>query len=183
MTISERCAVCKSPNRRRLVNLGWNSKMTAADISAGLSGEVGVSTILKHLKEHEDGGDIREIPVEEAKSVRSRVYAIQMLMVGEIERRVALAQEKAAIASELTGEPQDWADYFNILDKDMQAAVGSIIKTQAMKDKQETTTASLKIGLFQALVGAGKAPKDLIGALPALDDGMTVEGEARDLDD
>lgn len=176
MVIAVRCKVCSNADTRRMVELGWNAKMNAVDISHGLEAAIGPTAILKHLKEHSESGMNREIPVEQAVPLRDRVYAIQKLQIEEIERRVALAQQKASEMSELSGQHHDWSEFFDVLDKDMQQAVGSILKAQAGQDKHESTKAGLKIDLFRALSAHGKAPTALIG------DGI-IEGEAVEVED
>lgn len=161
--IDPRCAICKSPDVRRLVELGWNAKMSAVDIAAALGGRRGLghTAVLTHLKEHAEGGNIRAIPVEEAQPLRARVYAIQKMQVEEIERRVLLAQQRAEdwnSMPEHEDDQKDWSHWFDILDKDMQAAVASILKAQGIKDKQESTERGQKIDLFRALTAAGSTP-------------------------
>lgn len=184
MTIDDRCAICKSADRRKLVELGWNDGMSCPDISNGLGGSVNPETILRHLKKHTDGGAIRNVPVPPSLPMRDRVYAIQKMQVDEVERRVQMAQERAAewnreMANVEGFEPRDWSYYFDILHKDAQAAIASILKTQGLADKREKAQGDLKLGLFEAMANAGLAPKSLIGGreVPALPSGEVPDGD------
>lgn len=170
MTIDTRCVICKTPDRRKLIELGWNDGMSCPDISNGLGGNPSGPVILRHLKLHTEGGAIRAIPVAPSLPMRDRVYAIQKTMVDEVERRIGIAQDRAAewnrTMSEMEGfEQRDWSYYFDILHKDTQAAIASILKTQGLADKREKAQGDLKLGLFEAMANVGLAPKALIGAV------------------
>lgn len=183
--IDSKCLVCRSPDRRRLIELGWNGGMSGEAIARvldqkGLSGTV----VLKHLKEHVDGdGNVRAVVVEPEKPLRDRVLDIQRMQVEEFERRVNLAKARADLMNaEHEGEvdyiPVDWSHFFDILDKDAQAAIGSILKTQGLNDKREKAVADTKLGLFDAMARAGLAPKALrSGELPALPSGDDDDDE------
>lgn len=192
MTIHAVCVICKSPDRRRAVELMWNGGMSALAISEMLGGTPVSSTILKHLKHADGDGNARAIEVHPELPVRERVLALQRMQLDEIERRVELAKQRATEMNdwhakriergEEDGEswsPVDWSSFHDILGKDMQAAIGSILKTQGLSDKREKVQGDQKLGLFEAMVGAGLAPKDLIGGkmpdLPALPPGEDVD--------
>lgn len=166
------CKICKNKDLATLISLGWNGKMSATAISGVLGGKPTADAITKHLKEDVPGAWHREIVVE-AKPLRQRVYDLQRMQIDEIERRIAVAEEKAAAQRELGREDADWSEYFDILDKDMQSAIGSILKAQGLADKNENAKVAQKIDMFRLMLGAdgGLAP-------PELTDGMTVEGEA-----
>lgn len=166
MTIAEKCSICRTPTQRQVIALAHNEGMRAQDIAAAFHSDPSVAVIRRHLQKHDEGGRGRHIPVV-VTSMRERVYDIQRLQVEEIERRVEAAQAKAeewSKLSEMEGwEPRDWSYYFDILSKDMQAAVASIIKTQGLADKREKAQGDLKLGLFEAMANAGLAPKALVG--------------------
>jgi hypothetical protein len=170
MTIDARCSVCKNADRRRLIELGWNGGMGAETIGRVL-GDMSGATILKHLKEHAEGdGNARLIDVEPELPVRDRVLNLQRMQLDEVERRIALAKQRAAVANDLhKNEPDwidvDWSHYFDILGKDGQAAIGSILKAQGLSDKREKAVADTKLGLFEAMAKNGLAPKVISGAL------------------
>lgn len=182
MSVNTRCAVCKNSDLRRLIELGWNAKMTVADLAHGFGGVPSHPVIYRHLKEHAEGAWTRAIAVEDARPMRERVMAIQRAQIESIERQMHLAQQQADEYNEQfrgteeydpdKGQPE-W--YFNILGKDMQAAVASILKAQGLTDKRELKQDSNKIDLFRLMIGerGGLAPASLI------DDGNTVDGEAK----
>ena len=169
MTIDARCIVCKNPDRRRLIELGWNGGMGAETISRVLGDSPSGKTILNHLKEHADGdGNGRVIEVAPELPVRDRVLALQRMQLDEVERRIALAKVKADLMNAEHGDdptwnPVDWSHFHDILGKDMQAAIGSILKTQGLSDKREKAQGDLKLGLFEAMTNAGLAPAKLVG--------------------
>jgi hypothetical protein len=177
MTIDAKCNVCKNPDRRRMIEAAWNVGMQAEPMARVLDVRgINANSILKHLKEHSDGdGNIRAIQIEPVKPARERVMALQQMQLDEIERRLGLAQARADAMNkeregllDANGNPfpmVDASDFYDILGKDAQAAIGSILKTQGLTDKREAKTADLKLGLFEAMTNAGLAPKSLVGAL------------------
>lgn len=173
--------VCKNPDRRRAIELMWNGGMSCPAISAVLGGTPSDVTILKHLKQHADG-DPRNRAAEPPPELPAaeRVAALQKLQLDEVERRIALAKHRAALLNSEHEEdtdwtPVDWSDIVDILGKDMQAAISSILKAQGLKDKREAKTNDLKLGLFEAMAKAGLAPVAISGGkapkeLPSGDD-------------
>jgi len=175
------CNICNNADLKALIALAWDGKMSLTAISGVLGGVPSAAAIAKHLKAHEPGSWSRQIEVT-VKPLRQRVYDLQRTMVDEVERRIAVAQERSRFETEATGEPHDWSEYLNILDKDLQSAIGSIIKIQAGADRMETTKANLAVGLFELMLGGqgGKlmlAPKSLVG-----DDDSVIEGDAHEMD-
>ena len=173
--MNPKCDICRNSDLSTLIALAWNGKMAATAISGVLGGEPTAAAIIKHLKADADGSWSRAIEVE-VKPLRQRVYDLQRTLVDELERRIAIAKDKARFETEVTGEPHDWSEYLDILNKDLQNAIGSIIKTQGLADKREATQASLAVGLYELMLGGadGKlmlAPKSLVG-----DDERTIEG-------
>lgn len=177
MTIDVKCLVCRNADRRRLIELGWNGGMGAETI-ANVLGERALSgrVVLKHIKEHADGdANVRAIVVEPERPMRERVLDIQRIQVEEIERRIALAKQRAADvnaaragALDADGNPVlpvDWSEFYDILGKDSQAAITSILRTQGLTDKREQKTNELKLGLFESMAKAGLAPKALVGGI------------------
>lgn len=180
MTVSARCAVCKNSDLRRLIELGWNAKMTVPDLAHAFGGVPSHQLIYRHLKEHAEGAYSRQIEVEDARPLRDRVAAIQRAQVEAIERQFAIAQQRADEYNEAHRGDEDYDPalgqpewYFNILGKDMQAAIGSILKAQGLSDKREAKKDAAKVDLARAMLGArgGLAPAALI------EDGNTVEGD------
>ncbi len=197
MTIDVKCLVCRNADRRRLVELGWNGGM-GADTIATVLGERAISArvITKHIKEHTDGdANVRAIVVEPERPMRERVLAIQKMQVDEVERRIDLAKQRAAelnafhdatIAAGGKADPEwvphDWSEFYDILGKDSQAAITSILRTQGLTDKREQKTNELKLGLFESMAKAGLAPKALIGGVevPQLSAPEEVADDASD---
>jgi hypothetical protein len=62
-----------------------------------------------------------------------------------------------------TTQYHDWSEFVDILGKDMQAAIGSILKAQGLTDKRDMKRDDLKLGLFEAMQRGGLAPKALSG--------------------
>jgi len=177
-TINSRCVICKHTDRRNAVELMWNGGMSGVAISDLLGGTPNPATILKHLKEHSLGGATREVDVEPEAPVRERILRLQRMQLDEIERRIALAKmradetneyidaqrEKHEAAGEDYDRPNvDWSSFTDILGKDMQSAIGSILKTQGLSDKREKVQGELKLGLFEAMTAAGHAPLSISG--------------------
>lgn len=171
MTIDAKCLVCKNADRRRLIELGWNGGMGAATISDVLGGAPSGAVILRHLKQHTDGlGATRQVEVSPELPVRERITALQKLQLDEVERRIELAKHRAALMNDEHKDdedwtPVDWSDFTDILGKDMQSAIGSILKSQGLTDKREAKTSELKLGLFEAMTKAGLAPVGISGKI------------------
>lgn len=191
-----KCTVCVNVDRRRMVEAGWNSGMTAEAMRRTLIDPPTSAAIMRHIKEHSDGnGNTRQLEVSVELPVRERVLNLQRLQLDEVERRIELAKTRADdMNAEREGlvdsngnpfPPVDWSDFYDVLHKDAQAAISSILKTQGLTDKREKAVADTKIGLFEAMTNAGLAPKALVGGikLPALQSGEVIEGEAVELSD
>jgi hypothetical protein len=177
MTIDVKCPVCKSPDRRRAVEAMWNAGMTQAAISRVVVGEFPTPVITKHLKDHAQGdANGRAIVIQPEVPTRERVLALQQLQLDEVERRIELAKERAlqlnaaldqmradGVEGADTTPYHDWSEFVDILGKDMQAAIGSILKAQGLTDKRDMKRDDLKLGLFEAMQRGGLAPKALSG--------------------
>ncbi len=179
----DKCPVCKRPDLKRLVELGWNAKMTADSIASAFPGSILTkATISKHLAEHAEDASVHAIAVENAKPMRERVTALQRTLVDEVERRIESAQERAAWwnthMNNVEGfEPRDWSYYYDVLAKDNQAAISSIVKMQGLTEKREMGKAAIGADIAKIMLGTGGgyAPK----ALSAGDD--EVEGQVKDV--
>lgn len=181
-----KCTVCRNADRRRLIEAGWNAGMGAETIARVLDErDIAGGAIMRHLKEHSEGdGNARLVEVEPDLPMRDRVYNIQKMQVDEIERRMAIAKTRAddmnrarENLTDAEGNPYpkvDWSDFYDILNKDAQAAIGSILKTQGLVDKREKAQGDLKLGLFEAMANAGLAPKAISGGRAPL---QLTEGE------
>lgn len=184
MTIDIKCSVCKNADRRKLIELGWNGGMSAESIARQYD-DVTTATLIKHLKRHTDGSAHTRAVEVVLTPARERVLALQQMQLNEVERRIELAMQRADELNahidkmvELGQEGaelvprHDWSEFYDILGKDAQAAISSILKVQGLSDKREKATSELKLGLFEAMSKAGLAPKAISGtdlpALPAL---------------
>lgn len=178
MTIDVRCAVCKNPDRRRMVEASWNVGLSAEAISRVLGGTPSGKSIIAHLKAHADGSPaIRQAEVD-TRTVRERITELQEMQLNEVERRIALAKQRADELNanidklrEMGAEGaddvpyHDWSEFFDILHKDAQAAINTILKSQGLTDKRELKEKDLKLGLFEAMAKNGLAPKAISGAV------------------
>jgi hypothetical protein len=178
MKIDAKCLVCKNQDRRRVIELAWNGGVSAAALARVFEADrIASAAFVRHFKDHTDGeGFARRIEVDEEKPMRERVYDIQRTQVEELERRIYLAQQKAASMNALhAGDedwtPVDWSDFYDILDRNAQAAINTILKTQGLIDNREKAQGDLKLGLFDAMSRAGLAPKALVGDVPRLTEG------------
>jgi len=165
-----RCAVCKNPNLRRLIELGWNAKMTASDIANALGGVPSTAVVTKHIKEHAGDAVARNIPVMEARSTRARIDDLMRRMLDELETRVEFAEQWTAKARESGNEEVEPSDLFDLLSKNNQAAIATILKMQDQTDKREGKKATVAVDLMR-LMGGTAPPSHLI------EDGVTIEGE------
>jgi len=181
----ERCTVCANPDRRRVIEAGWNAGMNATAIRRVMESPPTSEAIMRHIRDHADGdGNTRQLEVDVEMPMRDRVYAIQKMQVDEIERRIELAKTRAddmnRARENLTDAdgnpfpPVDWSDFYDILSVKAQAAISSILKTQTIADKREKAQGDLKLGLFEAMASAGLAPKALVGGVSVP---MLVSGE------
>lgn len=175
---STNCKICQDPNIRLLAELGWNAKMSTPAIAKAMGDQFAPATLMHHLKLHVEGGEHREIRPDDVSALRARVFAIQQLQIDEVERRWERAQ-RAAEFWNAHAEPDDHRDpsfYFDILDKNLQSAIGSIIKSQGVAEKAKAAEADQKIDMFRLMLGGGDglAPKQLMGPI--------VEGEVEDVD-
>jgi hypothetical protein len=176
MTISTRCAICKTTDQKRAIASMWNDGMNASTISSVLGGSPSSKAILTHLKDHVAGGNLRDVNVQPDLPVRERVLALQRLQLDEIERRIELAKaraeelnealdkaEEAGVEGADTYPRHDWSEFHDILGKDLQSAISSILKTQGLSDRREKVQGELKLGLFEAMTAAGLAPVAISG--------------------
>lgn len=179
MTIDIKCSVCKNADRRRAIELMWNGGMGREAIVRVVGEGVTSAAILKHLKEHADGQPhMRAVDVAPELPARERVMALQQLQLDEVERRITLAKQKAdmlnAALDAIEGDDSprhDWSEFFDILGKDGQAAISSILKAQGLTDKRDKAVIDTKLGLFEAMVKNRLAPKGISAELPSGEEG------------
>lgn len=142
------CKVCRAPNRRRLIEADWADGMTATGIAKTMTDagwKVSPETILKHLKEHAGPGASVRAPVTVAK--RDAAIFVRDRMMDELERREAKARREA----EELGEEPDEA--FSLLSKDLQPALGTMLKAQGELDKRDRSKEKQQVGLLLLMLG------------------------------
>lgn len=179
MNKDERCGICRKPDLRRLIELGWNADMNAKDLASALGGLPSSTAIQKHLRDHAESSAARNIPVERSRPVRDRVLELQRTLLEEVERRISFAQDRAAHAKATLNPEADWSDWYDVLAKDNQQAIATIIKMQVMEDKKTIVERTQKIDLFKALTANNTPPPRLIG--DGGPDDEDVEGEAHEV--
>lgn len=171
------CKVCREPERRRLVDADYAGGLSAAAIARRLEAggwPVGSATIIKHLKEHFIPGS----PTGVARNKRDAAILLQEKIMDEVERRERVSRE----IEESEGELPDFRR-FDILDKDLQPALGTVLRAQGLIDKREQAGKTQKVGLFMLMLGGAEgrlmlAPPDLSGS----EDGIVIEGEFESAD-
>ena len=168
-----------------LIELGWNAKLSAPDLSSAFGAQYSASLILKHLKDHAEDGATREIPVVNARPARERIMALQMRQLDEVEMRLALADQRAQQLNDAHRGEEDWVpaqpfQFYDILNKENQAAIASILKTQGLTDRREAKEVDVKLDVWQMMLGpgGGMAPTKMIGSGEEV-----IEGEAKELPD
>jgi hypothetical protein len=176
------CKICRAPNRRRLVEADWADGISAEGIARTMR-EAGwplsSATVLKHLKEHTPGAATRE-PVKAGK--RDAAIFLQNRLMDEIERR----EELVLIEEETTGEKVPDHRRLDILDKDLQPALATILRAQALINTREKAKGP-RAGMMLLMLGVspdGLGP----GALAPLElssgeeDDDIIDGEAIEVD-
>jgi hypothetical protein len=152
--------------------------MSAPQIATAMAMQFSASQMLKHLHEHVDeGAGIRAIPVPDARPVRERVLELQRMQLDEVERRITMAQEAAAYARDHDNPTADWSDFFDLLAKDNQQAISSILKAQGLEDKRTSKEIDTKVDIYRMMLGGGD------GLAPArlIESGDVIEGEVVDV--
>lgn len=156
---------------RRLVELGWNDKMTMSDIAHAFGGTPSAHVVRRHINEHKaNGKEDRDIPIPPIRPTRLRVEELQKKMLDEIESRIQWAEERSAIAKANGNEDVTPADWFDLLDPKVQSSIASVLKMQGLTDKREQTKATVAVDVMR-LMGGVAPPAHLI------EDGATIAGE------
>lgn len=179
MTVTPDCKVCRAPNRRRLIEADWADGMTAAGISKVMKDAgwpISAETILKHLKEHVEGAAVRLPPTI---SKRDASILIKDAILDRLEELQAGGTRQVLVKGPDGGmEVQELE--FDIMDKDLQAALGTALKAEAIQVKKDDNQTKRKIDLFQLMLG-GADGKGMLAPMDLIEDGNTVEGEFADV--
>ena len=188
------CPVCKRPGRRRLVDADLADGLTPGAIAASMRDGGWALTALDVSGHaiHAAPGKVRSA----ASRKRDAALTVRERLIDEVERRIAKAEEVATretAACELSHfypdekrmhpvRVHDPAEYFDVLDKDVQAAFGTIIKAQALHEKKEARESKSFIGLFKLMLGGADGAGMLAPEALRLSDGETIDGEFDEID-
>lgn len=154
--MSPRCTVCANPILRKAVDGALGEKMSGAGISRYLE-QMGASVSVDIINRHKQ----HYAPdLERPKGTRKHDFAV-------------LVRDRAAEQFE--------AGQLDLSDKGTVAGIGAGLKAQAILDKREAVKqkiggAELARAIIEMLSGSG--PQTPL----ALDDGMTIDGEAVEVD-
>lgn len=162
------CTICKEPGVRKVVDGYLEDNMTGAGISRALgrlfpgSSSVPSSDVINRHRQHYKPEPTR------APRERKRDFAAYM------RDRIQTAVEQIEPVTAEDGSVVD-----PILRVDLQPALNTGLKAQAVLDKREQvakkqTQAEVLLGLLAALRGEGRP-------VAQLEDGMTIEGTAREV--
>lgn len=188
------CAICKRPGRRRIVDADASDGIAPAAIAAAMR-DVGwaltAAQVATHITLH---GSVTK-PKSAASRKRDAALTLRERMMDALEGRIEAAEEKAVEATEecrrgehdVDDHPRyrkhgpkthESSEFFDILNKDLQSALGTVIKAQTVEEKRVATEGKRKIDLFRLMMGPGDglAPSGLIG------DG-SIEGDFEEVPD
>jgi hypothetical protein len=177
----DNCKICRAPGRRRLIEADWADGMSAVGIAKAMTDNgwpITSTTVLKHLKEH--AGPEAAIRVPPALSKRDAAVWVRDRIMDKVEEIEQGTRTVITKDGEMVEVP------FDILDKELQPALGSMLKAQAILDKREANQTSAKISLFGLMLGITDGGGD--GRFAPLElssgeeDENEIEGTARAVD-
>lgn len=195
-TTDPNCPICKRPGRRRIVDADASDGLTPAAIAAAMRDTgwaLTAADVATHVTLHAVSGK----PRSGAARRRDAALTLRERMMDALEGRIVAAEGRAVEATtecqrgehDVDDHPRyrkhgpqthDPAEFFDILDKNLQAALGTVIKAETLEVKKADNQTKRKIDLFQLMMGGegndGLAPRALIG------DG-SIEGEFKDVTD
>lgn len=193
-TIDPNCPVCKRPGRRRIVDADAADGITPAAIASAMRDTgwaLTAADVTKHVTLHGSAEKTR------SKATRRRDAALTLRerMMDALEGRIEAAEASAVEATaecqrgehDIEDHPRyrqhgprvhESSEFFDILNKDLQSALGTVIKAQTVEEKRNANDDKRKIDLFRLMMGPGDgmAPAALIG------DGV-VEGDFEEVGD
>lgn len=183
------CAICKRPGRARIVEADVTDGLKPAAVAATMR-DVGwaltAADVVKHMT--------HAVTRHKSAATRKRDAAVTLReqLMDEVDRRIASAESRANEATEECARGEHEVDdhpryrshgprvhepteFFDPLNKDLQAAFGTIIKAEGVVAKRENEATKRKIDLFALMLGGagadGLAPDHLLG------DGSVIEGD------
>lgn len=190
-TTDPNCPICKRPGRRRIIDADASDGLTPAAIAATMR-DTGWALTAAQVATHVTLHTISGKPRSGAARRRDAALTLRERLTDEFERQIEQSEALAVKATEACargehkrqdkdgnefgheGYIHDPAEFFNILAKDVQPALGTIIKAQTVEEKRVAVEGKRRIDLFKLMQGTsedGLAPRGLIG------DGI-IEGEA-----
>ncbi len=170
--MSVRCTICDNPVRAQIVNPLLDQKMTSVGIER-YAAEAGIkitADVINRHKKHYKAEYVRP----PGTSKRDAAIIIKNRVLDALER---VEDRPGQWIGE--GEDRTWVPGSSILDKDLQPALRTALDAQKTEDarekaKQGKGTAELAFAIIAML--EGRPP------MLALDDGMTIDGEAVEVD-
>ena len=168
------CKICDNPGRARLIEADWAAKRSAVAIAKDMTANgwpITDATVLKHLK-HVPGAHNRTNEPLPSLGPKRATDGVEFVK-GKLLDAIIAKERRLRKAAEIEGE--DFDGEF-MLDKDLQPALNTILKSEGIKIKREEAASKRQIGLFMLMLGksGGLAPAGLIG------DGA-IEGEFKDV--
>ena len=165
------CMICREPERARLIEADWAGGMSGSGISKRMTAAgwpVGPETVLSHLKKHVPLASTRQ-NTPAGSSKRDAAVFIKDRILDEVElreRAFRMALEQAGDDEDLIA--QAMKNRPNILDKDLQSALGTALKAEAVIVKRDDNKVKRGIDLYKMMLGGGDgaamfAPAGLIG--------------------
>lgn len=174
------CKICRAPNRRRLIEADWADGVSAVGIAATMvdaGWPITSQTILKHLKEHAGPGAASRQPPDLPK--RDAAIFFRDRIMDAIEEAEKTPKLRAVKNSEGGWDTEEVP--FDILDKDLQGAIGTALKAESIIQKREAGPGA-KVGLFVLMLG-GADGKHMLAPLSLASGEDIFEGEAVEVPD
>jgi hypothetical protein len=166
MTDPSRCKVCKEPERARLIEADWAGGMSAVGIAARLKDAgwpIAASAVLRHLHHVPGAHNRTNTPIPVGMTKRDAALFVRDRIMDELE----VMEDDVDPAGE---------SKLNILSKDLQPALGSMLRAQDIIDKRETREKNKKISLFVLMLG-GPDGKNALAPLELSSGEDVIEGE------
>lgn len=188
------CPICKRPGRRRIIDADFADGIAPAAIAAAMR-DAGWALTAAQVATHATLHGSTTKPRSAATRKRDAALTLRERMMDALEGRIESAEQRASEATEECARGEHNVDdhpryrqhgprvhspdeFFDILGKDLQPALGTVIKAQTVEEKRTANEGKRKIDLFRLMMGPGDglAPAGLIG------DG-SIEGEYEEVGD
>lgn len=180
---NDRCKICREPERRRLIEADWSAGMSAVGIAARMTAagwQITGPTVLRHLKEHAGPGAATRLPPALPK--RDAAVFIRDRIMDRLEALESEGKPRQVLVKDGDGDMVLTDIPFDILDKDLQPAIGSMLKAQDTVDKRERTASKTQVGLLLLMLGidpngGGPGPLAPASLTAGEDNEFVIEGE------